>query len=279
MSRKLLSILMILCVAGFLFAETTSSTTLKLTAAYGTGIEAKVDAAYQLKIPMLCGEGPLFSGNNMKIKANLGVSPIAGTLSVDAVMTPIAVAEFNFGGAIGTGWDFDLMGLEGLKLGSPLASDSLGGVYYMGRVGAAFQFDTGAIFSGDWKSVVIRAYQEFNYKGYSNASNSSTYWEFENGGLMNNGFNYKGEYILGYQMPLMVNLVGVQLETYVNSINGGASDMFGDLSILANAKFSDALSLLCALQFTNYTKNDTTRAIEVIDPGFKRVALILSYAI
>ncbi len=207
-NKRLLALLVILMAAGLLFAQTTTSGTLKLTGAYGTGIEAKLDAAYQAKIPVLAGgEGPLFSGNNVKVKANLGLSPIAGTVTLDAVLTPpIAVAEISLGGGLGTGWDFDLMDLNGLKLGTtvgaPLASDSLNGLYYLGKAGAAFQFDTGAIFSGgDWMSVVIRTYHELNYKGgYSNASSDQA-WEYENGGAMVNGFNYKGEYILGYQMP------------------------------------------------------------------------------
>jgi hypothetical protein len=280
-NKRLLTLLVILMVSGLLFAQTTTSGTLKLTGAYGSDLEAKLDAAYQVRIPVLAGEGPLFSGNNVKVKANLGLSPIAGTVTLDAVLTPIAVAEISLGGGVGTGWDFDLMDLNGLRLGAavgaPLASDSLNGLYYMGRAGAAFQFDTGAIFSGDWMSVVIRTYHELNYKGYSNASADQA-WEYENGGAMVNGFNYKGEYILGYQMPLMVNLVGLQLETYTYNILDDATDMVGDLSVIANTQFTEDLSLLTAVQFTNYSKDDN-RVIKKGDAAFKRIVLILTYAL
>jgi len=150
--------------------------TLKFTGAWDgkKGIEAKAEAAYQVKIPMLVGEGPLMSGNNLKLKTQIGVSPIAASATLDAVLTPIAVLEISLGGGAGTGWDLPLMSLEGLRIasgpiGSPLTSDQLAGTYYMGRAGAAFQFDTGAILKGDWTSVVIRAYQELNYKGYTGA--------------------------------------------------------------------------------------------------------------
>jgi hypothetical protein len=280
-NKRLLSLLVILMVSGLLFAQTTTSGTLKLTGAYGTVIEAKLDAAYQAKIPVLAGEGPLFSGNNVKVKANLGLSPIAGTVTLDAVLTPIAVAEISLGGGLGTGWDFDLMDLNGLKIGTTvgnsLTSDSLNGLYYLGRAGAAFQFDTGAIFSGDWMSVVIRTYHELNYKGYSNASADQA-WEYEDGGAMVNGFNYKGEYILGYQMPLMVNLVGLQLETYSFNLFDDATDMVGDLSVIANTQFTEDLSLLTAIQFTNYSKDDN-RVITKGDAAFKRIALILTYVL
>lgn len=43
-NKRLLALLVILMAAGLLFAQTTTSGTLKLTGAYGTGIEAKLDA-------------------------------------------------------------------------------------------------------------------------------------------------------------------------------------------------------------------------------------------
>ncbi len=278
--KKIVSLLLVLLVAATLVAQTTGSGSVKLTAAYGSGIEAKLDTAYQLKIPMLVQDGPLFSGNNLKVKANLGVSPIAGTFTLDAVLTPIAVAEISLGGGIGTGWDFNLMSLEGLKLGtsigSPLISNSLEGFYYTGKLGAAFQFDTGAIFSGDWMSVVIRTYHELNYKAYSEAEKDVA-WEFENGGALVNGFNYKGEYIVGYQMPLMVNLVGAQLETYAYNLLDGPTGLFYDVGALVNTQINNQFSVLTAVQFTNYTKDDN-RVITKQELGFKRVAVIASYA-
>ena len=280
-TKKLLAILVILLLAVGLFAQTTTSGNVKLTAAYGTGIEAKIEAGYQVKIPMLVGEGPLTSGNNLKLKALLGVSPIAGTFAFDAVLTPLAVLEINLGGSIGTGWDFDLMDLQGLKvaggpIGSPLSSDSFGGTYYVGRAGAAFQFDTGVIFKSDWMSVVMRTYHELNFKGYSHAD-ADIAWEYENGGAMVNGFNYKGEYVLGYQMPLMVNLVGVQLETFLYDVLDDKSALFADASLLANTQITEQLSVLTAVQFTNYEKN-TNRQIVKKDPSFKRVAVMVNYA-
>lgn len=284
-SRIILSLVIVLLVSAGLFAQTTTSGTLKFTGAWDgkKSIEAKAEAAYQVKIPMLVGEGPLMSGNNLKLKTQIGVSPIAASATLDAVLTPIAVLEISLGGGAGTGWDFSLMDLSGLKIasggiGTALTSDQLAGTYYMGRVGAAFQFDTGAILKGDWTSVVIRAYQELNYKGYSGASDTTTAWEFENGGAMVNGFNYKGEYILGYQMPLIVNLIGVQLETYAyNVLDSARTGLFSDLSILANTQINENLSLLTAVQFTNFEKDSNRVIVKKAEPAFKRVAMILSY--
>lgn len=286
--KKTLSLLLVLfAVTLTLSAAVTGSGNAKLTAAVGNGfsVDAKADVSYTLKMPMLEGDGPLFSDNNLKVKAHVGVSPIAVTGSIDAVLTPIAIAEISLGGGAGTGWDLPLMKLEGLRLGSgaigtTLKSDHLGGVYYFGRAGLALQFDTGAIFSGDWSSVLVRAYHELNYQGYSNAEAAQP-WEYETGGAAVNGFNCKGEYTLAYQMPLRVNLVGAQFEWYINNVFDSArSPFFYDVSVLANIDIIDHLSLLVVGQVSNYEKKDKDSRVLVLrdEIDFKRVAVIATYS-
>ncbi|HPY11849.1 MAG TPA: hypothetical protein PLH14_04875 [Sphaerochaeta sp.] len=283
--KKTLSLLLVLfAVTLTLSAAVTGSGSAKLTAAVGNGfsVDAKADVSYTLKMPMLEGDGPLFSGNNLKVKAHVGVSPIAVTGSIDAVLTPIAIAEISLGGGAGTGWDLPLMSLEGLRLDSAgsLASDQLGGLYYFGRAGIALQFDTGAILSGDWSSVLVRAYHELNYQGYSNAEAAQP-WEYETGGAAVNGFNCKGEYILAYQMPLPLNLVGAQFEWYINNVfDSDRSPLLYDVSALANIDIIDHLSLLVVGQFSNYQKKDkgTSELVLRDAVGFKRVAVIATYS-
>jgi len=283
--KKTLSLLLVLfAVTLTLSAAVTGSGSAKLTAAVGNGfsVDAKADVSYTLKMPMLEGDGPLFSGNNIKVKAHVGVSPIAVTGSIDAVLTPIAIAEISLGGGAGTGWDLPLMSLEGLRLDSAgsLASDQLGGLYYFGRAGIALQFDTGAILSGDWSSVLVRAYHELNYQGYSNAEAAQP-WEYETGGAAVNGFNCKGEYILAYQMPLPLNLVGAQFEWYINNVfDSDRSPLLYDVSALANIDIIDHLSLSVVGQFSNYQKKDkgTSELVLRDAVGFKRVAVIATYS-
>lgn len=230
---------------------------------------------------MLEGEGPLFSGNNLKVKAHVRLSPIAVTGSVDAVLTPIAIAEVSLGGGAGTGWDLT-SNLQGVRLqsGTDFVSDKLGGAYYFGRAGAALQFDTGSVLSGDWSSILVRTYHELNYSGYSNAD-AGQVWEYETGGGMVNGFNYKGEYVLAYQMPIMVNLVGVQLESFVyNAFDSGHSDFLFDVSGLVNIEVAKNTSVLAVVQFSNYQKDtdDLNKLVLRDAVGFKRVAVIASYS-
>ena len=211
--RAVIVFTILLTIVGSPLFSTTTSGNVKLI---GSDIpEIKVEAGYNVSIPMLAGDSMLTENNNLKVKSLIGVSPVAATLSVDAILTPIAVMEVSLGGSVGTGWDFPAMNLEGLLLNS--TSDSLGGAYLKGKAGAALQFDTGAIWEGDWSSIQMRVYQELNYQAYTNAS-SADVWEYELAGDMVNGFNYKGEYVIGYNMPLMVNFVALMLEQYVDNV-------------------------------------------------------------
>lgn len=285
MKRIILVTLLVVGLSASLFAlDGTFSA--KLTGAYGPGImDLKADAAYQIKVPMLQGDGPLFEGNNLKVKAGVGLSPIAGQFTLDAVLTPIALAEINLGVAAGSGWNFPLLGMGGLikgaNTGATLTDDTFGGLYLKAKGGAALQFDTGAIFDSPWASVVLRAYQELNFTFYSNATKSEP-WEFELSGELYNSFNYKGEYIVGYQMPLdWVNLVGVQVEHYVyDAFNRKSGGLF-DLSLLVNSPLPvvDNLSVLMAIQFTNIRTAKDTRIRAAEEFRFKRVALIVTYSI
>ena len=262
-------ILILLFTTVSLYSAPTTSGSIKLIAS--TIPEAKVEASYNLSFPFLQGDSMLTSGNNIKIKTLLGVSPIAATLQVDAVLTPLAILEFNLGIAGGTGWDFDLMSLEGLKVGpdaDSLVSDSLGGAYLKARAGAAFQFDTGAIFEGEWMSIIIRTYHELNYQMYT-AAGSDDFWDYESSGVKQNAFDYKGEYVLGYNMPLMVNTVALMLEHTVNSVFATvplSSDLV--LGLIGNVEFFDGLNLTVIPQVN-------------LDGGisWKRLVAMLSYSL
>ncbi len=264
------------------FAQNTSSANIKLIGAWP--LEAKMEAGYTLKIPMLQGEGPLFSGNNLKVKGLLGLSPVAATLGVDAVLTPIAVMELTLGGALGTGWDFDAMEISGLLMStdpigvSDLTADPLGGVYYKGRAGAALQFDTGAIFPGDWTSILLRTYHEIMYQRYSGAKSGQA-WEYETSGAKVNGFNYKGEYVVGYKLPLMLNMVAIQLETFSYNLFGDVDHPFKyDVGVIGNLGLLAGLDLTVIVQGTNLKKDSGTKEVEVVPFRYKRVGVMLNYS-
>lgn len=278
--RLLVTVLAMLVMLGMVFGGSEMSGNLKLIGS--TAPEAKIEAGYTVKMPFLQGEGALFSGNNVKLKGLMGISPISASLSLDAVITPIAVMELSTGGTVGTGWNFDAMSLMGLAIGdgtSAVTHDSLGGIYYKARGGAALQFDTAAIWPGDWTSVVVRTYHEINYQGYSGVA-ADEGWEFETAGLHKNSLNYKGDYLVGYQMPIMVNMVAIMFETYVDNMETDIEvGMTFDLGLVANFQFTERLSLTVIPQISNREIAKDTRKMGVRDIGFKRVAAMLNYTL
>jgi hypothetical protein len=54
--------------------------------------------------------------------------------------------------------------------------------------------------------VVARSYHEINYQGYTRAKENES-WYYENDdGEIRNGFNYYGNFLVGYQMPIFFNM-------------------------------------------------------------------------
>jgi hypothetical protein len=127
----------------------------------------------------------------------------------------------------------------------------------------------------------MRTYHEVNYQGYSDAPGTGSAWEYETNGLRQNGLNYKGEYLVGYQMPLMVNTVAIMLETYLDNIGTEfeVTPMTFDLGLVANVKFSDRLNLTIIPQLTTRYTDADTRLVTHGDIKFKRVAAMLNYAL
>ena len=284
--KKAFLILFILCLSvGTLVAkESSTSGSVKLTAS--TAPEFKIDAGYTVKLP-IWGEGPLFGGNNVKIKGGLGITPVTISVNADVILTPIAVAEISLGGQVGTGWNFDLMGVEGLRKGdgiSPAESDTMNGIYAKAKGGVALQFDTAAIWPGAWTSVVLRTYHEMNYQTYTNKfSDTPSYnaWEFETGGLHQDGWNYKGEYVVGYQMPLIINMAAIMVETYLENIGNTSNyetPMTIDVGIIANFAFTDSLNLTVIPQFSTRKTDKESRFVSQKPFGWKRLAAQLTYS-
>ncbi|MGI6433273.1 MAG: hypothetical protein ACOXZ4_05435 [Sphaerochaetaceae bacterium] len=278
--RKLLLLLVMCGLVGTVGAkESTIVGNIKLTGS--TSPELKVEAGYTVTSP-IWGSGPLFEGNNVKLKGVLGVSPVAATLSFDGILTPIAVAEIALGGSVGTGWNFFSTDMQGLRIGDGVAaaeSHSMQGIYYEGRASATLQFDTAAIWPGEWNHVVLKTTHQLSYKGYTAAPNSPDGWEYETGGLHQNGLNYKGDYVIGYQMPLMLNMVAVLVETYLENIDNdfAVPSLTFDLGLVANLNIAKQLSLTLIPQFTTRYIDSDSRKISKGELGFKRVAAMLNY--
>ncbi|MDR0623834.1 MAG: hypothetical protein LBG10_05325, partial [Treponema sp.] len=173
-------------------------------------------------------------------------------------------------------------------------------LYWKVHGGGTLQFDLAALFPGDWNHVVFQSYHEINYRGYTGAAPGVS-WVFENDEAENlNGFNYYGNILLGYQMPVFLNTVGIlaEMDTYLYDTPG--RDKWGDertrwvfsglFNFTLTKWFGAALLVQCRTR-RNYEDGDRknqaryfyrSRTLDRENPlrlEFYRVAAVLTFTI
>jgi hypothetical protein len=265
--------------------------------------EAKISVQQDFTWPMLTGDSPLTSGNNLKVSVNAAITPIDLGLSAKATLTPIAFLQFSAGGSIGSGWNAELFGapIYGIGINSAdgtgqthLDGSAFDGALWRIQGSGLFQFDLAAVFPGEWHHVVMQTLHEVGYRAYSRAEAGDS-WVYQNDGKENrNGPVYYGMYMLGYQMPLFLNTVGIMGEvTHLLYDTPSRSDWGDDLpqwtlSALINFTVIEDLSAALILQFhtvRNYTTGDgktfyQDRALDGNNPvsmEFFRLAVIVNW--
>ena len=273
--------------------------------------EAKLEYTHRYVFPFLQGNNPLTEGNNITLNLSADLTPISYNKIVNAVWTPVAFLELSAGGRIGFGWNIELGGNHIRGIGLNLPDDGGGqNAVYDGRAfdallwktffGAAFQFSMAAIFPGDWNHVVFRTYHEINYHGNTRARAGQA-WYFEGGDGENmNGFNYYGNFLIGYQMPIFLNMVAffAEMEMYLYDTPGRS--VWGDdlirwtFSCLLDFKITEQLGIALIAQwrtrrnFTNFDERTddfdsvhfTNRILDTSNPRslrFYRIAAALTF--
>ncbi len=68
-------------------------------------------------------------------------------------------------------------------------------------------FDLAALWEGDWHHVVMTATYKAGYQKLTGTDSDVWLWQASDG--MATGWVYEQEYLIGYQMPLMVSTIGV----------------------------------------------------------------------
>jgi hypothetical protein len=184
----------------------------------GTGwgsAKAKAILSEEIAFPFLRADGSLFDGNNVTVTVSGELSPVSVNAVAEASLTPIAFLKLGLGAAVGTGWSIGFVGLA-LNPSSDaqaLQEIPLGGAVWRAWGTATLQFDLAALLPGDWNHVVAVASPTLQYWACTAAAEGEAWlWEADDGYDFN-GWKLKGTYFLGYQMPLVLNTVGVLVET------------------------------------------------------------------
>jgi hypothetical protein len=226
---------------------------------------------HRIVVPFLAGAGDLTSGNNVSFTITGALTPVSTRLELRATLTPVAFLNFFAGTMLGTGWDIGLfngMGLNADGSGVP-ESASFQGVVLESWIGGTFQFDLAALVPGDWTHLVTLVSPKLQYAWFSGADKGEAWmWEVDNGENFN-GFMFYGSYFLGYQMPLVLNTVGILLETeqnlgYVKDLSTMDSGGWGSDHVLItvgpvfNFTLSESSSLAVLFQFRRERLYDGT---------------------
>jgi hypothetical protein len=305
--KKIVFLVIVALVIPSLFAQddtdvTTSST---LLLQISTLPELKLGYIHSFNFPFLQGDNPLTEGNNITLNLTAEVSPVSVNGIVEAIWTPIAFVELAAGGRIGTGWpllNFFDGDLYGIGLNNSYINDraeysgsAFESLLWKVHLGGAFQFDLAALFPGEWNHVIVRTYHEINYHANTRANNRQS-WYFENDDGENlNGFNYYGNFLIGYQMPLVLNMVALLAEMDLYLYDTPGRTKWGDdmirwtFSGILNFGITEQLSLTLIAQFEtkrNFLESNwedlhySFRTLNTSNPQrieFYRVAAAITY--
>ena len=282
-----LIICLVFSAHGLYAEETPVESSTELTLQMASTMAAKFLVTQRYRFPFLQGTSPLTKGNNIGLALTGEITPVSIGGSVTATITPVAFMEFTAGGRIGSGWNLEGIGAYGMGFNVQPDPDGerkvdgrpFDGLHWSVRTGGAFQFNFAAVFPGDWNNVVIRTFHEIKHAGYSRARAGES-WFFENDdGENRNGFIYRGSYLIGYQMPLFLNLAAflaeadLHLYDTIYRTGRGGSEMRWTLSGVFNFAVHERLNITIVCQFRNLNVGSSNpRRME-----FYRVAAVLTY--
>ena len=281
------------CIGSAVFSQAENRIDLSL---YGsTRGELLAMFSPQWKFPFMQGENPLTSNNNITLKMNVCLSPISADIMGDAVFTVLPFILFTVGGAVGSGWNYDLGNLPLIGLGlnnkmnngdtrKNVSGNGLDGVVWNVHIGNTLQFDFAAIFPGDWNHVVVQVYNEINYRAYTNAK-ADEFWYYQmDEGMNQNAFRYKFEAVLGYAMPIFLDLVGVQFSGSLPFHNIKTGDNVRDVgfslntAFFANFSINKHFTIMALSRFSNGFTDPITSDYDR-EWGFDRIQLIATWHI
>ena len=306
MKKLIVSILAALFILGTLSAEEEKQEEPKSKVKYSTNInlvisypwEGRLGVTETFKVPVLNFDNPFMRGNNIAFKLGAELTPVTLEGKFDVVWTPLAFLEVYGGASIGSGWK--LSNWHGLSLNEnkngkthkvPINFQK---AFYSANFGGALQFDLGAIIPTDWTHIIMRADQYFLYRGVAGLNSLESWVILDDDGENRNGFTYCASYVLGYQMPLPMNMIAFRLETkktFFSVPDGVDKSTWGEdrfnmlFGPIISFKPIDKLTILLIAQWKNvrsYTNDDDTTFYQTrtIDKNkgdkviFRRVGII-----
>lgn len=177
-------------------------------------VEFEAYYLFRAKQNVLGAENSLMKDNNIAFIVRPILSPASLHVETEIQFTPIAFFKLTGGIAGGFGWPLRFMNLEGLALNNQdditnTKRSGWAGFYFVGGI---IQFDLAELMPGEWNHVVFSVDAKARYMHYSRADSlEAWYWRADRGENFN-GWEYRGNYAVGYQPPWRVNFIGFLAE-------------------------------------------------------------------
>ena len=182
------------------------------------GVKLSVTGTVGYTIPVPFGDNPLVSGNKLRVYGQFELSPVSIAPGVGVSFSPIAFLNFSAGSSIGIGWtikagSLNLQGIATWNSATAAYDDrAFKSAFWETWFRGAFMFDLAAIKPGDWNHIVAYAAYKLAYQGITSGGENGNPWLYQLGGEKINGWQYTASFIAAYQMPLVLQTVGVQTE-------------------------------------------------------------------
>lgn len=210
----------------------------------GVEMAATVNGSCTFKTPL--GENWLLKEAKVNLSGELELTPVSlrPKIGVEFVLLPFLI--LRAGASIGWGWNY--LGLKGVAEFNRLtheydALSTFSHPYYDFYAGATFQFDTGALIPGDWSHVLLVASYTAVYTGMAGVD-KDTLFEWQCTRTKAQGLAYEAQVVLGYQMPLPLNVVGLMFK----SVGYYDGSVYGEFDETFDGDFAE-ISLSSVLQF------------------------------
>lgn len=178
------------------------------------GLQETLGAKFIIPTPF--GESFLFRDNNVSLGANLIVSPVTMMPAFSVSFTPIAFLNLSAGAAIGTGWSLfggtfeGFLGHDGKGEYKQFEAFRTWLCQFWGN--ATLMFDVAAVCPGEWNHIVALASFDFRYWGVVGEHGDIAVFKWQNTANLAQGTRFDINLLLGYQMPIKLSMVGINLE-------------------------------------------------------------------
>lgn len=174
---------------------------------------AMVTGTHSVTFPISLGDHSLFAGSYIRTLVDLTLTPVHVSPRFDVTFSPFPFLNFNAGVMVGAGWnvgDFSVIKTYDKTKSEYITSSPFSAMYYNAYIQGNFQFDMAAIVPGDWNHIIITASYGLNYTGLTSGGDG-TPWGYIIGGVDRaNGLNYVATTMIGYAMPIALQMIGIQ---------------------------------------------------------------------